>query len=266
MIDIGVNLTDKRFRQDIDAVIQRARAAGIQRQIVTGTSVQNSRQAIQLCQQYPSDLYATAGVHPHDAQHWNDTTATELEALITAPEVVAVGETGLDFNRDFSPRPLQEQAFQAQLELAIRHKKALFLHERDAHERFYALLKPIIHQLTTGVVHCFTGTETTMRRYLDLGLYIGITGWVCDERRGQALQQIVRYIPDDRLLIETDAPYLIPRDLPEHLAVSGVRKRNEPAFLPHIARRLAELRDQEESELIKHCRANAIKCFSLLEN
>src|SRR5262249_4358658 len=145
--------------------------------------------------------------------------------------VRAVGECGLDFNRDFSPRPVQERWFAAQLALAAALDKPVFLHERDAHARFVAILKEA--PPVRGVVHCFTGTRAELDVYLEMGLHIGITGWICDERRGAGLAALVRHVPLDRLLVETDAPFLVPRDLRPRPA------HNEPAFLPHIAQTVA---------------------------
>lgn len=231
--------------------------------IVTGTDPDCSTDALTLCTEHDDCLFSTAGVHPHYAKHWNDEVATRLRDLLNHPRVVAVGETGLDFNRDFSPRPAQQQAFEAQLALAIETNKPLFLHERDAFETQYTILKAYRSEFSNAVIHCFTGNETALKAYLDLGLYIGITGWICDERRGQELQQLVRYIPDDRLLIETDGPYLLPRDLKP----KPKSRRNEPKFLPHIAQTIAKLREQNLTELVQQTRANTIHCFNLpLEN
>jgi TatD DNase family protein len=170
-----------------------------------------------------------------------------------------VGETGLDFNRDFSPRPTQVTVFETQLQLAAKTGKPLFLHERDAFDTQYDILKNQRNTISNAVVHCFTGKESELRAYLDLGLYIGITGWICDERRGQELQRIVRYIPDDRLLIETDGPYLLPRDLRPR----PKSRRNEPRYLPHIASRIAELRQQSPEFIEEQTRKNTITCFDL---
>lgn len=261
MIDIGVNLTDKSFQNDIDSVIKNANNVGVSHLLVTGTHVASTEKAIELCTAYPEQLRCTAGVHPHHASDWNTQTAARIDTLLQHPSVVACGEMGLDFNRDFSPRPQQELAFAAQLELAATHQKCVFLHERDAFTQQYALLKNTLQTLSNGVIHCFTGDKDSLKAYLDLGLYIGITGWICDERRGQDLQRIVSYIPDDRLLLETDAPYLLPRSLDKQERPKN--RRNEPRFLPHIAETIATLRQQTLEDLIAHSRANSIRCFNL---
>lgn len=230
LIDIGVNLTHASFRRDLAEVIDRACTAGVQRMVATGTSETNSRKAYELTLAYPGVLYATAGVHPHDARHWTPHTAETLQTLAAASQVVAIGETGLDFNRDFSPRPVQERVFEQQLELAAELGMPVFMHERDAQERFLEILARHRPQLTAAVIHCFTGSGEELAAYLDLDLHIGITGWICDERRGLHLRELVRQIPLSRLMLETDAPYLAPRDLrPKPRA-----GRNEPVFLPHI--------------------------------
>jgi TatD DNase family protein len=175
-------------------------------------------------------LYATAGVHPHDASHWGPTTSDTLQALAATHEVVALGETGLDFFRDFSPRPQQIQAFEAQLALAADLEMPVFLHERGAFKQFIEIIREYRSRLSAAVVHCFTGSAEQLAAYLDLDLHIGITGWICDERRGLHLRDLLPQISLDRLMLETDAPYLLPRTL----RPKPKERRNEPAFLPHI--------------------------------
>ena len=259
MIDIGINFTDKAFQQDLETCIHDAVAAGVSHMLVTGTDIPGSQAAADLCDQFPEQLFATAGTHPHHAKDWDEASEHQLDSLLQHPRVVAVGETGLDFNRDFSPRPTQVTVFEAQLQLAARTGKPLFLHERDAFDTQYDILKSHRDSISNAVVHCFTGKESELRAYLDLDLYIGITGWICDERRGQELQRIVRYIPDDRLMIETDGPYLLPRDLKP----KPKSRRNEPRYLPHIAARIAELRQQSPEFIAEQTRKNTIACFNL---
>ncbi|MGF1683060.1 3'-5' ssDNA/RNA exonuclease TatD [Photobacterium minamisatsumaniensis] len=240
MIDIGVNLTNSRFDKDRDEVISRAQQAGVNGLILTGTSIEESQQALQMARRWPQYCYSTAGVHPHDAKTVDDLTFPQIRDLALSPEVVAIGECGLDFNRDFSPRPQQEAVFEAQLALAAELNMPVFMHCRDAHERFIDILKPWRDKLPAAVLHCFTGSDSELRECLALDLHIGITGWVCDERRGTELRNIVQYIPDNRLMIETDCPYLLPRDYRPKPKSS----RNEPKFLPHIATVIAECRRQ----------------------
>ena len=235
LADIGVNLADKRFAGDLDEVLARAQQAGIAAQVITGTSLASSQRAIALCEQYPG-LWCTAGLHPHQASDFNAALLDDLRQLCAHPAVRAVGETGLDFNRDFSPRPRQENAFARQLALASEVGLPAFLHQRDAHERFMAILREHRDQLRDVVVHCFTDDRRALFDYLDLDCHIGITGWICDPRRGTALQNIVSNIPLDRLMIETDSPYLLPRNMDGKPPRSG---RNEPALLIWVARQVA---------------------------
>jgi len=257
LVDIGANLTHASFRADLDAVLARARDAAVRTIVVSGTTVEESRRAAALAEAHPDLLYATAGVHPHHARECDEQTIPRLRALAAHPRVVAIGECGLDFNRNYSPHPDQELWFEAQLDLACELGKPLFLHSRDAHPRFAEVLRTRRDRLPSAVAHCFTGAEDELRAYLDLGLYIGITGWICDERRGRHLLQLVRQIPGDRLLIETDSPYLTPRDLrPQPRA-----RRNEPAFLPHILRTIARALDRPADEVGADTARNARMLF-----
>ncbi len=256
--DIGVNLTDKQFRDDQDEVLERARSAGVTWQLLTGTNVDESRLAMELASQH-DDLFSTAGLHPHSARFYSPALEKELRELLTQKSVKAAGEMGLDFNRDFSPRPDQERAFEAQLALAVEYRLPVFLHERDAHERFLPILKAHRDHLVGAVVHCFTGSRQALFDYLDLDCHIGITGWVCDERRGKPLAELVHNIPDNRLLLETDAPYLLPRDLPEP---PPKKRRNEPSLLPWIGKRVATLREQDVASVAQLTSANARALFT----
>jgi TatD DNase family protein len=258
LLDIGANLTHPAFRDDLDEVLERAHAAGVTSIVATGTTVQESEQAISLAQSH--SLYATAGVHPHHARDCTADTIAALRELAKQPRVVAVGECGLDFNRNYSPHPDQEKCFIAQLDLAEELKKPAFLHSRDAHPRFAQILKA--HNVRDAVAHCFTGNKEELHAYLDLGLYVGITGWICDERRGKHLVELVCDIPRDRLLLETDSPYLTPRDLkPQPKA-----RRNEPAFLPHIARAVAHALGRPVEEIAAETTRNARSLFRLHES
>ncbi len=259
LADIGLNLADQRFDEDRDGVLERARHAGVALQVLTGTSVADSRTALELARS-TDDLCATAGVHPHVSRDFDDTAQRELAELARDPCVRAIGETGLDFNRDFSPRPDQEAAFTRQLELAVKLNMPVFLHQRDAHERFLPLLREFRDQLPGAVVHCFTGSRMELFDYLDLDCHIGITGWLCDERRGGELREMVSEIPLSRLLVETDSPFLMPRDLPFKPAV---RRRNEPAHLPWIVHRLAQCMERDEDEVARASWSNTLAFFNL---
>ncbi|MGH8493582.1 MAG: TatD family hydrolase [Moraxellaceae bacterium] len=258
LVDIGLNLSSDRYDADREAVLERGLAAGISHFILTGTSLEESRKVVAMTATL-TGCRATVGVHPHDASHLDEAGLNELRQLLQAPGVVAVGETGLDFNRNYSPPEAQEKAFVAQIGLAAETGLPLFLHERDASLRMIELLTAHRNDWSSGVLHCFTGNREALHAYLDMGLLIGITGWVCDERRGQELQTLVKEIPADRLLLETDGPWLLPRDLPS----PPKNKRNEPAFLSHIAARVADLRGESLEKLAEQTTANATRLFRL---
>jgi TatD DNase family protein len=259
LIDIGANLTHDSFDTDRDAVLSRAAAAGVTRLVVTGTSVTSSVQASALCEAHPGTLFATAGVHPHHAADFDAHSTAALQRVLANPAVVAVGECGLDFFRDYSPRDAQRQAFAAQLALAAAVRKPVFLHQRDAHDEFVAMLTQQRSRLVGGVAHCFTGGPAELAAYLDLDLYIGVTGWICDERRGAELRAALPQIPLDRLLLETDAPYLLPRDLTPKPA----GRRNEPAFLAHILEQVAVGMKLATESVAAATTANAVRLFGL---
>jgi len=259
LIDIGANLTHESFRPDFDAVLARARAHGVAQIVVTGASAGGSRAAHALAQAHPGFLHATAGVHPHHAHEYDEDTDALLRQLVATAEVKAVGETGLDYFRDYSPHAAQVAAFERQLAIAIDSGKPLFLHQRDAHADFIACMDNVQGRIGRAVVHCFTGERAELVDYIDRGFYVGITGWICDERRGQHLRDLVKLIPADRLLIETDAPYLLPRDLkpkPSH-------RRNEPMHLAHICSALSRYSAQSVSSLARNTTANARHFFNL---
>ncbi len=255
LIDIGANLTHASFRDDLAEVLERARSAGVGTIVVTGTTLEESRAAALLAERH--GLYATAGVHPHHARDCDARTIPALRELAAHPRVVALGECGLDYNRNYSTHPDQERWFVAQLELGIELGKPLFLHSRDAHPRFAEILHH--HRPAKAVAHCFTGAQAELHAYLKLGLYIGITGWICDERRGRQLVELVREIPADRLLVETDAPYLTPRDM----RPQPKSRRNEPAFLPHVLRAVARALERPAEAVAAQTARNAQALFGL---
>ena len=261
LIDIGANLAHDSFDSDRDAVLQRAGEAGVATIVVTGSSADSSRQALALARAHPRRLYATAGLHPHHASDYSANHEALFRELGAQPELVALGECGLDYFRNLSPHPDQRRAFTAQLALAAELQKPVFLHQRDAHAEFLPILREYRPQLVDAVVHCFTDSAAALEDYLALGCSIGITGWVCDERRGLALRDAAKRIPDDRLLVETDAPYLLPRTAPK-----AARRRNEPAFLPYVVRALAEARAQTAAHVTQVTRDNAIRFFRLPEH
>lgn len=258
IVDIGVNLAHRSFLRDRTEVIERAIAAGVRTMIVTGTNLKASEEALHLARSCPNRLFATAGVHPHDSRNYTNQTIPELRRLAEHDEVVAIGECGLDFNRDFSPRPDQERWFEAQIALAEELKMPLFLHERDAHQRFCDILKQT-RRSVPAVIHCFTGGRKELAAYLDLGLHIGITGWICDERRGTHLRELMKEISLNRLMIETDAPFLLPRTMPNR-PKDG---RNEPAFLPFVLQTVADCLGRPAAEVAEMTTNTAKRFFQL---
>jgi TatD DNase family protein len=258
-IDIGANLTHESFDRDRADVIARARAAGVAQMMITGADLASSAAAVQLARTHPHTLYATAGVHPHHAAALGAQDLPALRALLRQPEVVAAGECGLDYHRNYSPREAQLRAFEWQLQLAAECGKPLFLHQRDAHADFVAVLRSLGPALSAAVAHCFTGSAAELEDYLQLGLSIGITGWFCDERRGGHLRELVARVPAQRLLLETDAPYLLPRDLRPR----PKSRRNEPMFLPHIGAAVALARAESSEQCALHTSAHARQLFGL---
>lgn len=258
-LDIAVNLLGSALEPDIATIVKAAAEHGVSPLIVIGSDLTESVAAIAVCQQYPNQLYCTAGVHPHHASGWQTDSSKRQAELCQAPQVVAIGECGLDYNRDFSPRPIQRQAFIAQLALAVELQMPVLMHERDAHEDFIAILREYRPQLPGALLHCFTGTHSQMEAYIDLDLHLGITGWVCDERRGQELAELVPFIPKERLLIETDSPYLLPRSMRPKPKSS----KNKPEYLPYIAQYIANLRGENAAEFAKQCYQNSLAFFNL---
>lgn len=259
LIDIGANLTHDSFDDDRDAVIRRAAEAGVRRIVLTGSSVESSLAAAGLAASMPGRLYSTAGVHPHHASDYSDEAHAALAEIASRAHVVAIGECGLDYFRNFSPAEAQQSAFRRQLELAAETGLPVFLHQRDAHEDFLEILAPAMNSISRAVAHCFTGGREELHAYLDLGLYIGVTGWVCDERRGQQLKEAVPEIPLDRLMIETDAPYLLPRTLEP----KPDTRRNEPVYLREVVRVIAGTIGIAEEELARATTANAERFFAI---
>ncbi len=259
LIDIGCNLTHDSFDHDREQVIEAAHAAGVVQMIITGASAAGSLAAVKLAKAWPQQLFATAGVHPHRASDYDDETDRLLRDLAVRQAVVALGETGLDYFRDFSPRETQRACFERQIQIAIDSGLPLFLHQRDAHDDFFTLLNNYRDQLSEVVVHCFTGSRRELHEYLDLDCHIGITGWICDERRGTHMKEFMQDIPSDRLMIETDAPYLKPRNLRPRIK----SHRNEPRLLPWILGTLAACRNEHPQALAEATTRNARAFFHL---
>lgn len=259
LVDIGVNLGDKAFDKDRDDVVERALEAGVTTMILTGTTLEESQQTLKLTEQYPDHCFTTAGIHPHYAKDATEQHFAELADMYALEKVVAVGEAGLDFNRDFSPRPVQEQVFEKQIEMAISTGLPLFCHERDASKRFADIVKAYRDDICDLVVHCFTADKESLYRYLDLDLHIGITGWVCDERRGFHLHPLLNDIPANRLMIETDCPYLLPRTLKP----KPKSRRNEPTFLGEVVSMIAEKTGKQAEQVAQETTHTAKTFFRL---
>lgn len=259
LVDIGANLMHDSFDDDRDRVIERAAQAGVTRIVVTGSNGDSSREALALAQTRPGKLFATAGMHPHHASDYSPAVRHVLSELLQEEAVVAVGECGLDYFRNFSSHADQRKAFESQLELAVESELPVFLHQRDAHDDFVNVLKPVIGEISGGVAHCFTGDRDALHEYLSMGLYVGVTGWICDERRGESLRAVVADIPLDRLMIETDAPYLLPRTLNP----KPKTRRNEPTHLTEVLRTVAEAMQKPEATVAQVTTANAERFFGL---
>ncbi len=259
LVDIGANLAHDSFDDDRDDVIQRAARAGVRTIIVTGSSDDSNIAALALAKKYPGRIYSTAGVHPHHASDYDKNSDAIIRKCIAQDRCVAVGECGLDYYRNLSPRAAQRDAFKAQLDIAAGSGQAVFLHQRDAHDDFVELLEPMLPKLSRAVAHCFTGAGEALRDLVAMGLYIGITGWICDERRGARLKNDVSLIPDDRLMIETDAPYLLPRTIQPR----PKSRRNEPAYLPEVLATIAAARGQTEQHVAAMTTANAKRFFGI---
>lgn len=247
------------FRKNREEIIRDAKKVGVSKFIITGTNVKSSRIASEYASDYPNTLYSTSGVHPHDAKTCNNKTLQELEEIAKNPCVVAIGECGLDYNRDYSPRDVQREWFEKQIELAEKLNMPLFLHERDAHEYMFNILERHGEIAKKSVIHCFTGTKEEAENYIDLGCYIGVTGWICDMKRGKSLQEAVKVIPSDKLMIETDAPFLIPKNFDKKPKTN----KNEPKYLPHILNTIAYYRDEDSEQLGKNITKTTEKFFNI---
>jgi TatD DNase family protein len=261
LIDIGLNLASHRFTRDWQAVIARAHAAGVERFILTGTTLAGSAEVARLSEEMaPGTGYFTAGVHPHYASELDADGLDRLRALLAHPHAVAVGETGLDYHRDLSPRAVQRAALEAQVELACASGKPLFLHERDAAPDLLAILDQAGARLPRCVVHCFTGGEAVARQYMERGFYLGVTGWVGQNKRNQDLLGALHLMAPERTMLETDAPYLTPPGFrPFHAG------RNEPAALPRVAELLAEARGVALAQVRADAYAATMAFFGLPE-
>lgn len=262
IFDVAVNAVNKQLLGDIEEIAKRSLAAGVDKWLMVAGNIEEARQSLDLAATLTGnglEVWCTAGVHPHDAKGVTEDFIHQLREIQQQAKVVAIGECGLDFNRDFSPRPQQIRVFEQQLELAVELQKPLYLHERDAATTFLSIIDQYIDRLPRILVHCFTGELDTLRQYLEREIYIGVTGWICDERRGGVLRDLIHYIPADRLMIETDAPFLMPRNL----TPKPQSRRNEPCYLPHIAKTIADLLNQDVATVLAHCYRTSCRFFSV---
>jgi TatD DNase family protein len=256
IFDSHCHLDDKSYKRDLERILDRARSAGVTRLMSIGINQRTSTIAVSLAQSH-SEIYASVGVHPHDVKNCDESILKELVNLAQNKEVRAWGEIGLDFNRMYSPREDQEKWFRRQLEIAGQLNLPMIFHERDSNGRFLEMLKNNCSRTINGVVHCFSGTLEELRHYLDLGLHIGITGILTMKSRGAQLREMVSTIPGDRLLVETDAPYLTPS--PER----NRHNRNEPAFVKTVLLKLAEVRRADPEELAQVVWGNTCRLYNI---
>jgi TatD DNase family protein len=256
IFDSHCHLDDVSYDRDLESVVQRAHHAEVKAMMVVGTDLTASRKAVAIAHAHEG-LYAAVGLHPHDARRCDETLLEQLQGLAGDNKVKAWGETGLDFNRMRSPQQAQERCFRCQLEIAASLNLPMIFHERDSEGRFLEILKLHRESQLQGVVHCFSGTEAELDAYIDLGLHIGITGILTIQSRGKTLRQMIQRIPPDRLLIETDAPYLTPT--PER----NKHRRNEPAFVRTVLFKLAEIRQESPQTVARITWTNACRLFRL---
>ncbi|MBE6487463.1 MAG: hydrolase TatD [Methanosphaera stadtmanae] len=259
LIDIGINLMHKSYDKDRTDVVDEAKKVGVTQNIITGSSISSSRTAVEYASKYPGTLFATCGVHPHDAKSCNENTIGILRDLASNDCVVAIGECGLDYNRNYSPQNIQRKWFEEQVKLAEELNMPLFLHDRESYDDFSKILRRHKEVSKRSVVHCFTGTKYEAEDYLDLGCYIGVTGWICDDRRNDELLKAIKVIPPEKLMIETDGPFLLPRDFES----KPKKNRNEPKYLPHILGRIAKEMNIDKQELAEQVTMNTRKFFNI---
>ena len=258
LIDIGANLTHPELYNQLDKIVENLQSANIKKVIITSSNLEDTKTALNIINLYPDLFYTTIGFHPHNAKDFSLEDIDKIHEYGKDKKIVAIGECGLDYYREYSTKEQQIYCFEEQLSIAESLKLPLFLHERHAHKDFTKILKSHINKIKNCVVHCFTGTENELKVYLDMGCYIGITGWISDTNRGKHLHNLLEYIPEDRLMIETDAPYLIPHNLPfKH---NGI---NEPSFLNFVAQTIAECLNKDINVIKEVTYNNTKKFFSI---
>jgi TatD DNase family protein len=256
IFDSHCHLDDKSYRKDLERVIERAHQAGVVRMMSIGVNKKTAARAVELAESHPG-IYASVGYHPHDARQCGADELDFLTELAQNPRVRAWGEIGLDYNRMYSPQEDQERWFIRQLQIAAQLKLPTIFHERDTRGRFFEILKTDFKNENAGVVHCFSGTMAELQGYLNLDLYIGITGILTLRARGADLRDMVPHIPANRLVVETDAPYLTPAPEKYHT------RRNEPAFVKLVLLKLAEVRNEDPDQLAQTIWDNTCRLYNL---
>jgi len=257
-IDIGANLLDNQLLKNFDSIIDKSKKNNIKKIIITSSHINDTIQAKELIAKEPDYLYTTVGFHPHNAKHYEEKYYTQMMKLCHLDYVKAIGECGLDYKRNYSTKDEQIYCFQRHLELATQIDLPMFLHERDAHNDFVNLLRQYIDRIEDVVVHCFTGNKESLKNYLDMGCYIGITGWITDPNRGYHLHDIIKYIPTDRLMIETDSPYLLP------FCDDIVNKSyNEPCNLIFVFEEILKILKKDKEELSSQIYTNTCRFFNI---
>ena len=255
--DIACNFSSERFDKDLDEVINRAIANKITKFGLICSRISDLNKLLKIYQQYSKSMFYTIGVHPHHANEINDGYLKKLKDVIATNNPHAIGETGLDFYRNLSTYEEQIYAFEEQIKISIYTNKPLFLHQRDSHDDFIKILKKYSSDISKAVVHCFTGTQQQLDDYLELDCYIGVTGWICDKKRNVELRKTIKNIPLEKLMVETDCPYLIPKNLVE----KPKNNRNEPTNLNHIINEIAVLMEIDIDILRKQTFKNTINYF-----
>ncbi|XP_065212806.1 3'-5' ssDNA/RNA exonuclease TatD [Planococcus citri] len=282
LIDVGANITNKKFLRDIDSVVQRAKESGIQKIIVPGSSIKSAKEALRLAKFHPGTVYATAGIHPFEAKSWEESQMLELQEILQDTECVAVGEIGLDYTKDFSPRDVQKYVFEKQVALACQLKKPIILHEKGAHEDVMEVLKKYEDTLPPLVFHSFVGTFDEAKSYLQFDTsYIAVSGYICKDNSTNGIQKLIesKALPLNRILVETDSPFLYPNarssKLPTQVKSTFTQRslkfleryctfqRNEPCSLPIIVEIVAGLMNKPAEEVALASTLNALKVFGL---
>ena len=259
LADSCFNINHESFKNDLGDILDAANNVGVEYFFCPASKEKEIEDLINLSESYQKNIFCSVGIHPHNASDLKPNTIENLKKYLGNQHVKAIGEIGLDYYRNFQSPEIQKKCFNAFLELASTNQYPVFLHHREAFSDFYPMIKNCIGEVPDSIVHCFTGTKSELKKFLDLGLYIGITGWICDPKRGADLREIIKYIPLDRLLIETDAPYLVPKNM-----VNKPRNnRNEPLFLEHIANDISELLNIDKALLAEETTNNFKKLFRI---